>query len=124
MDDDNVRIIVNDPCNPDMIKYETYFSKSLLCTLPKFKSWFDAVEIYQDYIEIGDEGYNGVSNLMLFDKNEHCPYLLAINCDCYAHELGMYNPPIICDVIDYCTSQTIPSDVKRNMICKNYFTTE
>lgn len=122
MRNDIVRIVVNDPCNPRVMKYETYTSKNILCNLPIFKSWFDAVEIYQDFIEIGNEGYNGVSNLMLFNTYGSNPYLLGINCDRYVHDLGMYDPPIICDVINYCTSQTIPLDDKRIEICKNYFT--
>ena len=102
MNDDNVHVIVNNPCNPEIITYETYTSKMLLCNIPKFKQWFDSVEMYGDYIEIGNEGYSGLSNLMLFNKNDSLPYLLSINCDRYAHDLGMYNPPIIDDLISYC----------------------
>ena len=122
MDDDNVHIIVHDPCNPGIFLYEIYFSKLLLCKIPLFKSWFDAVEVYQDYIELGNESYSGVSNLMFFDKNDKCPYVLEINCDHCAHDLGMYTPPVIVDIINYCTYGTKPSDDKRLIIFQKYFT--
>ena len=118
--DPAVHVIVNDPCNPSVVLYETYTSKNVLCILPKIKTWFDAVDIYQDYIEIGNEGYSGVSNLMLFFPYESEPYLLAINCKCYAHSLGMYNPPIIFDLINYCVSGIKPSEPKRLRVCEEY----
>lgn len=115
MDPDSVRIIVMDPCHFDKIKYETFTYKSVLCKLPKFKKWFDAVEIYKDYIEIGEEGYNGKSNLMLFDKYEHYPYMMAINCERYAHNLGMLTPPIITDIIHYCNTGEKPSEERMKL---------
>ena len=70
-------------------------------------------------LEIGDEGYSGLSNLMLFDKNE-CSYLLTVNCKDYTHELGKYEPAVISDVIRYVEEGKMPKEEKRREIVNKY----
>ena len=115
-----VKIIVYDPCEHLQIKYEYNTTKEILCIIPIFKEWFDACEVYQDYIEIGDSGYSGCSNLMLFDKTTLLPYLLTINCEKYAHDLGMFNPPIIKDILNYAEKNSFPQDKIRKQKCKEF----
>ena len=113
-----VRVIVNDFEGNTKEEYKT--TKECLCKLRVFQEWFSACEIYQDYIEIGGEGYSGLSNLMLFDKNEKYSYLLSVNCKGYEHELGKYDPPVICDIIRYVEEEKMPKDEKRLNIINKY----
>lgn len=115
-----VNIIVYDPCEKLTIKYEYKTTKETLCSIPIFKEWFAACEIYQDYIEIGDGGYSGCSNLMLFDKTQLLPYLLTINCEKYVHNLGMFNPPIIADILNYAENKSFPEDTIRKTKCEEF----
>ena len=97
--DSPVLIFVLDPLKRTETNkyYET--TRHKLEKLNKFKVWFATVDIVKDYIEIGDNDCSGVSNLMLF-YNHDC-YQLFINCEKYAHDLGMYDPPIISNILEY-----------------------
>jgi len=117
----DVRVIVNDLEGNTKEAYKT--TKSNLCKLKIFKEWFRICEIYQDYIEIGEEGYSGLSNLMLFDKNENCSYLLTVNCEGYEHELGKYEPAVISDIIRYVEENIVPKEEKRRTIVEKYIQT-
>tara|TARA_B100001094_G_C17409374_1_gene429430 strand:+ start:80 stop:442 length:363 start_codon:yes stop_codon:yes gene_type:complete len=112
-----VKILVYDPCEYLKIKYEYMTTKEILCSIPIFKQWFNACEVYQDYIEIGD---SGCCNLILFDKTILLPYMLTINCEKYVHDLGMYTPPIITDILKYAQDKTLPVDEKRKTKCQEF----
>ena len=90
---DDVEIIISCPLSGDILyKYycSRYFLESKSLT---FQEWFKQIDFYQDYIEIGDKGCSGVSDLMLFYKNESNNgfYSLYINCSMYANMLGIIN---------------------------------
>jgi hypothetical protein len=98
---DIVLIFVLDPLKRTETNKWYKTTRQKLEKLNKFKEWFAAVDICKDYIEIGDNGFLGVSNLTLFCKDQDNEYRLFINCEKYAHDLGMYNPPIISNILDY-----------------------
>lgn len=112
-----VKILVYDLSG--IVKEEYKTSRENLVKLNIFQTWFNSCEFYQDYIEIG-EGYSGLSNLMLFNKNETSSYLLTINCENYEHELGKYKPPIISDIIKYVENGELPSEKNRLAIVNKY----
>ena len=91
--------------------YYTY--RNILEKSPVFKEWFNKVDFYGDYIEIGDD-----SNLMLFNKSDDYSYSLTINLHGSNHIFGttIMNTPLIKHIIDflegninevYCTKELI-----------------
>ena len=76
--------------------YYTY--RNILEKSPVFKEWFNKVDFYGDYIEIGDE-----SNLMLFNKSDDYSYSLTINLHGNNHIFGItiMNTPLIKHIIDF-----------------------
>ena len=96
-----VKIIVYDPMTHNKIIYEYTTTRVILEKSDKFKEWFKHLDIYRDFIEIGEQGYSGLCNLMLFNKYGDTPYLLTINCAKYVHDLGMLHPPVISNILNY-----------------------
>ena len=105
--EDPVRIVVYDPTHHNKIVHEYQSTRGVLEKSEQFKSWFHELEVYGDYVEIGDNGYSGLSNLMLSNKWSEHPYLLSINCAKFTHNLGMLNPPIIENILDYLNGKEI-----------------
>ena len=114
---DSVKITVLCPLS-GIIIYECYTTKELLCISPLFQAWFRGIDRFKDYIEIGNQGYSGVSNLMLFYKKDN-GYLLTINCKYFTHILGRGDPPNIKKVIDYLNVKIEESDEFKE--CKELF---
>jgi len=126
IDDDNVRILVMDPMSyggKAVYKFNT--SRQLLEKHSEvFKGWFKSIDLYKDYIEIGDQGVPGSTNIMLFYKNDQTPYLITINCEYYTHKLGMLHPPIISDVLNHINGiQSHTKEINRAILledCLNF----
>ena len=95
----DVQIIVYDPNCEFEIMYTYYTYRHILEKSPVFKNWFDQVDFYGDYIEIGSNDSH--SNLMLFNKTDDYSYCLTINYKNTVHLLGNYTPPLIKHVINY-----------------------
>lgn len=109
----DVKIIVMDPMTyENKVLYEYHTTKEILLISPLFKEWFNTVESVGDFIEIGDNGFSGISNLMLFNNTDTHKYLVSINCEMYTHLLGMLHPPLISDVLTYITTKQKP-DIQR-----------
>jgi len=88
---DDVEIIVSCPLSGEAL-YRYYCSRQFLDSKSgTFQEWFKAVDFYKDYIEIGNNGFSGVSDLMLFYKNPNHDdfYSFYINCSMYENMLGM-----------------------------------
>ena len=87
----SVKIYIIDSTN-DLGKsiWEYNTTRKILEKSSKFKEWFKSIDYYKDFIEIGDAGYSGISNLMLSntwknEKDEWQPYIITINCYNYKH---------------------------------------
>ena len=87
---DNVEIVISCPLSGDIL-YTYYCSRAFLeCRSVVFQDWFKQVDFYKDYIEIGENGYSGLSDLMLFYENPETGfYSFCINCSMYANILGV-----------------------------------
>ena len=100
---DDVRITINSPMKESTVLHTYYTSRKLLEKSPVFTKWFQQLDLYEDYVEIGDNCYNGVSDLMLFN-NMDSYYELVINCSRFCHTLALYDKydnPNILRVLEY-----------------------
>ena len=80
-----VKFIITDHTNEESKSICEYFStRQILEKSTMFNNWFKSIDHYQDFLEIGDAGYSGLSNLMLF-KNGEDSYTFIINCHRYEH---------------------------------------
>lgn len=118
--DSVVDIIVFDPndMNNTEIIYELSTTKGVLCKIPKFQEWFHNVEFYGEYLDIGDNEFNGLSNMTLVNKSKKQNYVLSINCYRHLHPLGVRSPPIIQDVVNIlsCKNKKIIESRKNYII--------
>ena len=122
-DGDDVEISISSPMNDGLILHKYYTSRAFLEKSPKFKEWFDSVDFYKDYIEIGDNGYSGLSDLMLFYKYNGF-YSLYINCSRYCHTFALYSRtdsvkiPYILKVLEYMDGNYNSDDLNFNQCLK------
>lgn len=115
----DVKIIVVDPMTyENKVLYEYHTTKEILLISPLFKKWFNTVESVGDFIEIGNNDFSGISNLMLFNKTDTHKYLVSINCEMYTHLLGMLHLPLISDVLTYITTKQKPDIYRIRMFEK------
>ena len=96
----DVQILVYSPDGQYDILYTYYTYRTILEQSPVFREWFRKLDFYENYIEIED-------GLMIFNKSDEYSYSLLINTNGDNHVFGMYNPPIIKQVIDYLNKDTI-----------------
>ena len=94
----DVEILVYSGNNNYKIQNIYYTYRNILEKSPVFKEWFNKVDFYGDYIEIGDD-----SNLMLFNKSDDYSYSLTINLHGSSHIFGItiMNTPLIKHIIDF-----------------------
>ena len=100
---DDVRITINSPMKESTVLHTYYTSRKLLEKSPVFAKWFQQLDLYEDYVEIGDNGSNGISDLMLFNNMDSF-YELVMNCSRYCHTLALYDKydnPNILRVLEY-----------------------
>ena len=96
----DVQILVYSPDGQYDILYTYYTYRTILEQSPVFREWFRKLDFYENYIEIED-------GLMIFNKSDEYSYSLLINTNGDNHVFGMYNPPMIKQVIDYLNKDTI-----------------
>ena len=99
----DVQILVYSPDGQYDILYTYYTYRRILEQSPVFREWFQKLDFYENYIELED-------GLMIFNKSDEYSYSLLINTNGDNHVFGMYNPPMIKQVIDYLNKETIPKN--------------
>lgn len=99
----DVQILVYSPDGQYDILYTYYTYRTILEQSPIFREWFQKLDFYENYIEIED-------GLMIFNKSDEYSYSLLINTNGDNHVFGMYNPPMIKQVIDYLEYSHIPNN--------------